>query len=83
MTFEEFKARRDDLALAVSLASAALADTPRDRRGLTPDHVKFSIEYRTLKIVFNLAFKDLRAFNMLHVKTFAKELLAERKRNPR
>jgi hypothetical protein len=53
--------------------------------GLTPDHIKFSPEYRIAYATSQQAHQKLRSLNQTYVKKFANELRAEReaKRNSR
>ena len=47
--------------------------------GMTPDFVKAMPEWQQAKIEFDKAFTELRNFNGWYVKTFKKEITAERK----
>ena len=47
----------------VRAASDALKKFPRGPMGLTPDHVKFSPEFRAAKLRYDAAFARLRAVN--------------------
>lgn len=80
MSYVEAKAQRDMLKREVDLASAALRVFPRGKMGLTPDAVKATPEYRASKSRYQEAFARLRAFNAVFVKTFAKEIRADRRR---
>ena len=51
------------LEVAVKSASLALKAFTKGPTGLTPDHVKFSPEYRAAKLAFDQAFARMRAFN--------------------
>ena len=63
----------------VEKAGDALEKFPRGPTGLTPDHVKFSPEYRAAKSTFDTHFNRLRNFNKTFVKTFKKEITADRR----
>lgn len=52
---------------------------PAGPMGLTPDHVKTMPRYQVLKRASDVAFQELRAFNAGYVKTFKREISAERK----
>lgn len=47
--------------------------------GLVPDHVKEMPEWRSAKVEFDKSFAKLREFNGWFVKTFKKEIAADRK----
>ena len=47
--------------------------------GLTPDHVKAMPEWKQAKASFDKVFAELRTFNGWFMKTFKKEIQAERK----
>ena len=46
--------------------------------GLTPDHIRVLPEWRAAKVRGDKAFKALQNFNVVYVKTFKKELAAQR-----
>jgi hypothetical protein len=77
--FVEAKACCAALDAEVSKCGDVLRSFPRDARGLTPDAVKFSPEYRTAKAASDNALVRLRTFNAWYVKTFKTELRAERR----
>lgn len=79
MTYEEAKVIREQLYAELDRASDALKGYPKGPMGLTPDHIKFSPEYRAKKQAFDLIFSKLRAFNGHFVKLFKKEIQAERR----
>lgn len=80
MTYEQAKARAEELNEACNVAGKALGKFPKGPMGLTPDAVKHSTEFKTAKAIFDLAFARLRAFNSIYVKQFARERREERKR---
>ena len=51
----------------------------KSEMGMTPDHVKAMPEFKQAKKEFDKAFAELRNFNGWYVKTFKKEIAAERK----
>ena len=64
-------------------ASAALKALPgvgTGPMGLTPDAVKFSPEYRTLKAAADAAWEAVRRHNGMMVKRYAREMRQERGR---
>jgi hypothetical protein len=79
MTFEEAKQLRSKLETQVASTSEALQEFPKFANGLTPDRVRLGYDYRDAKCAYDLAFRQLRAFNFWFVRTFRKELLAERR----
>ena len=48
--------------------------------GLTPDHVRDMPEWKRANREFDLSFAKLREFNGWYVKTFKKEILADRRK---
>lgn len=51
----------------------------KSEMGLTPDFVRAMPEWQQAKKEFDKAFAELRAFNGWYVKTFKKEIAADRK----
>ena len=51
----------------------------KNEMGMTPDHVKEMPEWQQAKKEFDKAFSELRNFNGWYLKTFKKEIAAERK----
>lgn len=60
------EAARNALRAELDRASAALNAFPRGSMGLTPDHIKFSPEYRATKAACDKAFAALRHFNTIY-----------------
>lgn len=79
MTYDEAKATRDQIEAEVVRLARVLGAFPRTALGLTPDHIKASVEYRTAKAAFDAAFHRQRVFNFAFVKTFKREIAAERR----
>lgn len=52
-----------ELEERLETASAVLRQFPRHPNGLTPDHIKFSPEYRKAKADVDAAFAALRTHN--------------------
>ena len=83
MTYENAKARQSELEKKVTDTSAVLTTFPYGPMGLTPDSIKFSLEYMAAKADFTVAFTALREFNRRFVKIYAKEYRAERRNRKR
>ncbi len=81
MTYQEAKTQNDTLWDAHRAAGKALLAVPgvgSGPMGMTPDHVKQSAEYQAAKRAERESFDKLRAFSGYFVKTFKKEMRAER-----
>ncbi len=78
MTYEQAKAERDRLESEVKAAGEALKPFPANSMGITPDYAK-TTEWHAAKRAFGRAFENLRKFNAMFVKTFKKEIMAERR----
>jgi predicted nuclease with TOPRIM domain len=61
--FEACISQKERLDKALNEASEALNKYPKGNMGLTPDHVKFSEEYRKDKSKFNKLFKAVQSIN--------------------
>lgn len=59
--------------------TAILRAFPHGPMGLTPDDVKQSPEFQSIKKAYDNAFAALRAFNQAYVKTYKRELAKERR----
>lgn len=82
MTYETARLKSERLSAAVDTACKALRSVEgvgSGPMGLTTDAVKRSKAYRDAKIAFDAAFKELRRFNAIFVKTYKKEIRDERK----
>jgi hypothetical protein len=77
--YQKARQHQAELDKACELLGERLALYPRNEMGLTPDAVKASLEWKADKAAFNKAFQALRNFNSVFVKTFAKEMRAERR----
>ena len=74
-------AHRDALAAGLEVASARLRSVPgvgTGRMGLTPDHVKATATYQNAKRSYDHWFALVRDFNGTFVRTFKRELAADR-----
>ena len=78
MTFAQGKAIQASLEADVKNHSVTLWAFPRGAMGVTPDSVKATPEWQTAKRNYAVAFSKLRAFNSEFIKTFKRELTAER-----
>lgn len=80
MDFATYKTTVEELNARMKRASQRMRElgAGTGQRGLTPDHVKFSPEYRLARREYQTAFSALRDLNQKHLKSFRKELQAER-----
>ena len=79
MTFEDAKTHADALDAVSSAATRALdAISGGGVMGLTPDAVKATAEWRELRAESAAAFQRLRTFNAWYVRTFKREIAADR-----
>lgn len=81
MTFEEAKAQQEIIQSKVDECSATLKEFDKfgkGNMGVTPDHIKAMPEWKQAFQNYHAAFNQLRNFNGWYVKTFKKELRAER-----
>jgi hypothetical protein len=82
-TYALAKAAKAALDAEHARAAIALRSIPgcgSGAMGLTPDDVKFSPEYRAAKRNLDLAFEQLRNFNIAFHKHFKKEIQADARR---
>lgn len=79
MTYDDAKKTRDAIQADLSRHSAVLRAFPTGPMGLTPDAVKATREWRDAKAACDIAFGRLREFNGRFIKSFAKEIRAERR----
>lgn len=78
MTFDQAKAKQDQLNAVCDKASSDLNKYPVGPMGLTPDSVKASPEWRRDQANFEIAFKALQTYNKWFCKRWKKELSAFR-----
>lgn len=76
--FAAAKDKQAALEAESSRTGAIMRTFPSHPNGLTPDHVRATSEWRAAKAASDAAFAKLRNFNGAFVKTFEKELKAER-----
>ena len=77
-TFEAATVERDRIEHELAEATAAINAFPKGAMGFTPDHIRVLPEWRAAKVRVDKAFKALQNFNVVYVKTFKKELAAQR-----
>jgi hypothetical protein len=70
MTFDEFKAKQNELTAECTRTGEILRSFPRLPNGLHPDEVKFSPEFKLAKRNSDIAFNNLRDFNGKFAKLF-------------
>lgn len=82
MTYEEAKACKQVLENKNNNDSDNLKkfDEYRNTIGIVPDHIREIPEYQALKKTFDQSFAELRNFNGWYVKTFKKEIQADRRK---
>ena len=79
LSFADAKAWQARLDATLTATTAVLNAYPKSAIGLTPDHIKATAEWKGNYRANQLAFDRLRRFNQVFVRTFKKELAAERK----
>lgn len=79
MNYQEAKIVKANLEKEVEVTGSVMQKFPKGAMGLTPDNVKASVEFKTAKRAFDVAFSNLRNFNGQFVKVFKKEIAQERK----
>jgi len=78
--YKEAKRIKNKISARVDQASDVLNRKypEKGRMGMTPEYIRKSPSYVADKLEFDLAFKKLREFNKFFVKTFKKEIRADR-----
>jgi hypothetical protein len=81
MNYQEAKLYRDEMEKRHKIDSDKLKefDQYRIAMGIVPDHIRETPEYQILKKAVDKNFAELRNFNGWYVKTFKKEIQADRK----
>jgi hypothetical protein len=81
MTYQEAKLYRDTMEERHKIDSDKLKEFDKYRiaMGIVPDHIRETPEYQILKKAVDKNFAELRNFNGWYVKTFKKEIQADRK----
>ncbi|PGK51864.1 hypothetical protein CN918_29165 [Priestia megaterium] len=80
MNFEEAKREKKELEESNKIHSAKLNTFEKNAMGMTPDHIRRTSEWQQAKQDFNQSFARLRNFNSWYVKTFKKEIQADRRK---
>lgn len=78
MNYTEAKQIAQTLWDASRTSSAVLNGFPKGSMGLTPDSVRATPEWKVAKAQEDSDFKKLQNWNTFYVKTFKKEINAER-----
>lgn len=80
MTFEEAKMKREEMETRHQPDYDRIKEYDKYRNGigLIPDHIRTTEEYQAVKKACDRNFAELRSFNGWFVKTFKKEIQAER-----
>lgn len=81
MNYEEAKAYRDEMEKRHKIDSDNIKQFDQFKiiMGIVPDHIRETPEYQAAKKAVDKNFTELRNFNGWFVKTFKKEILADRK----
>jgi hypothetical protein len=80
MTFLQALEEQKKIEQEVEISSERLRKYPTLPNGLTPDAVRETMQFKSDKRAFDIAFSKLRNFNAVFVKQFKKELKLHRKR---
>lgn len=78
--FAAATAAGDAITKRLDTATAVLNKFPKGPMGLTPEHIRTTPEYQAAKRKADQLFAELRAFNGVYVKKFAKEMREERRK---
>lgn len=79
LTFEEYKAQRDQLSNWYREIGAELSAYPKNEMGMTIESIRNTPEYKAKRALYNKVFQQLRILNGKYIKTYKKELADERK----
>ena len=79
MTYEEAKVIKNQLEEKNNAYSKILQTFEKNEIGLTPDHIRELPEWKEANNEFKTSFAQLRKFNSWYVKTFKKEIQADRR----
>lgn len=80
LTFEEYKAQRDQLSNWHREIGRELSAYPKNEMGMTIESIRNTPEYKAKRALCNKVFKQLRILNGKYIKLYKKELADERKR---
>ena len=78
-TYNEYKTVKQNQDSIVNELSAKLKCFPKHSNGAIIDEVRNSIEFKTVKMQFDIEFKKLQNINIYGNKNYKKQLDAERK----
>ncbi|WP_349044139.1 hypothetical protein [Brucella melitensis] len=79
LTFEEYKAQRDQLSNWYREIGAELSAYPKNEMGMTIESIRNTPEYKEKRALCNKVFQQLRTLNGKYIKLYKKELADERK----
>ena len=79
LTFEEYKAQRDQLSNWHREIGRELSAYPKNEIGMTVESIRNTQEYKAKRALCNKVFQQLRILNGKYIKTYKKELADERK----
>lgn len=81
MNYEEAKSYRDEMEKRhkIDLDKIKEFDKYKIAMGIVPDHIRETPEYQIAKKAVDNNFAELRNFNQWFVKTFKKEIQADRR----
>jgi hypothetical protein len=77
MNYQEYKQKQTELMELTDSLGNELNQLPKSN-GLILDEIKITENYKTLKLNYNKAFKELQDLNTFGMKHFKKEKQAER-----
>lgn len=80
LTFEEYKAQRDQLSNWHREIGRELSAYPKNEMGMTIESIRNTSEYKAKRALCNKVFQQLRILNGKYIKLYKKELADERKR---
>jgi len=80
MNFEEAKLHKHELEEINKGYSAKLNTFEKNSMGMTPDHIRETLEWQKAKKDFDDSFAKLRNFNGWYVKAFKKEIQTDRRK---
>lgn len=80
LTFEEYKAQRDQLSIWHREIGRELSAYPKNEMGMTIESIRNTPEYKAKRALCNKVFQQLRILNGKYIKLYKKELADERKR---
>ena len=79
LTFEEYKAQRDQLSNWYREIGRELSAYPKNEMGMTIESIRNTPEYKAKRALCNKVFQQLRTLNGKYIWVYKKELADERK----